>query len=413
MAVTFAGLMCHAPIVHPEVGGADARLCAATTRAMREVAARVVASKPDRVVLPSPHSPRRRHGWGAWPGRHRGDLGAFHASGLAVDLPDAPEVAERLGLGLVQSREPLDHGAVVPLCFLWQAGWRGPTAILAEPWEEDGALELGARLAELDGRTAVVASGDMSHRLRPGSPAGYHARASSFDRAFADALARDDWEAALAAPWRYEAAEDVVESTALAMGAAGRPRNAELLCYEAPFGVGYAEAVLHDPAPPLYAVARQAIRAHLVGRRYEPPPDERPAQGVFVTLHKDGELRGCVGSLQGHTESLYAEVARMAPEAALRDDRFPPLRADELADVEIEVSVLSPPETVAGPEALDPRRYGVIVSAAGRRGLLLPDLEGVDTAEDQVRIARRKGGIRPTEPVTLQRFTVWKEVQPA
>lgn len=413
MAVTFAALMCHAPIVHPEVAGAEAPLCAATTRAMREVAARVVAAKPDRVVLPSPHSPRRRHGWGAWGGRHRGDLSAFRAPGLAVDLPDAPEVAAHLGLTLVQSREPLDHGAVVPLCFLWEAGWRGPTAILAEPWEDDGALALGAQLAELDGSTAIVASGDMSHRLRPGSPAGYHARAASFDRAFVDALTRDDWEGALAAPWRFEAAEDVVESTALAMGGAGRPRNAELLCYEAPFGVGYAEAVLHDPAPPLYAVARQAIRAHLAGRRYEPPADERPAQGAFVTLHKDGELRGCVGSLAGHTGSLSAEVARMAPEAAFHDDRFPPLGAEELRDVVLEVSVLSPAETVPGPEALDPRRFGVIVSAGGRRGLLLPDLDGVDTAEDQVRIARRKGGIRPTDPVTLQRFTVRKEVQPA
>lgn len=412
MPLTFAGLMCHAPIVLPQVGGAESARCARTTRAMREVAARTVASAPDRLVLVSPHSPRKLRQWGAWPGPHRGDLAAFRAPGIRVSLPDAPEVAATLGIPPIKGDEPLDHGAMVPLAFLWDAGWRGPTAILALPWEQADGVALGRRLATLPGRTAVIASGDMSHRLKPGAPAGYHPEARSFDAAFVHALEASDWEAALAAPWREEAAEDVVDSTAVAIGAAGTPLHPEVLAYEGPFGVGYTEAVLYDPHPPLYAIARRAIRARLEGHRYWPPDDDRPSAGVFVTLHRKGALRGCVGSLAGRAGSLAQEVARMAPEAAFHDDRFPPLRADELDDLEVEVSVLGPLEPVRDPEALDPRRYGVVVEAGGRRGLLLPDLEGVDTVEQQLDIARRKAGIPASAKLVIHRFEVEKEVPP-
>lgn len=410
--IPFAALMCHAPIVLPEVGGRDARECVRTTRAMREVAARAVAAHPDRIVLVSPHSPRRRREWSAWTGQHRGDLSAFRAPQVRVDLPDAPEVAVALDLPAVHSTEPLDHGAMVPLAFLWAAGWRGPTAILAQPWEEPGALAMGQRLAALPGRTVVIASGDMSHRLLPGAPAGYHPRARAFDRAFVDGLERADWAAALAAGWREEAAEDVVESSAFAMGAVGAPRNPEVLAYEGPFGVGYTEAVFADERPPLYAVARQAIRARLFGAPYAPPSDDRPAAGVFVTVRKDGALRGCVGSIVPQSASLYAETARMAPEAAFGDDRFPPVDAAELPDLHFEVSVLEPPERVDDPSALDPSVYGVIVSSGWKRALMLPEVEGLDTVDQQLQAVRHKAGIRPDAPVRLERFRVRKEVQP-
>lgn len=410
--IPFAALMCHAPIVVPEVGGPDARQCTRTTRAMREIAARALAAAPDRIVLVSPHSPRRRNEWSAWTGRHVGDLAAFRAPQVRVELPDAPEVALTLGLPAIRATEPLDHGAMVPLAFLWAAGWRGPTAILALPWQEPDAAAMGARLAALPGRTAVVASGDMSHRLLPGAPAGHHPRAREFDRAFVDGLERADWAAAIHAPWRDEAAEDVVESTAFAMGAVGRPRNPEVLSYEGPFGVGYTEAVLAEERPPLYAIARQAIRARLRGEPYAPPADDRPAAGVFVTLRKDGDLRGCVGSVVPQSGSLSEETARMAPEAAFGDDRFPPVEAEELPDLHLEVSVLEPPEPVEDPSTLDPAVYGVIMTSGWRRALLLPEIEGLDTVEQQLQAVRRKAGIRPDAPVRLERFRVRKEVQP-
>lgn len=410
MPVGFVGLMCHAPIVLPEVGGREAEQCRRTTRAMREVASRIVRSAPDRLVLLSPHSPRRQHGFSAWSGPHRGDLAAFGAADLAVQLPDAPEVAASLGLPPVQGG-PLDHGAMVPLAFLWAAGWRGPTAILALPWDGQDGEAVGRALAKLPGRSAVLASGDGSHRLIPGAPAGFHRRAHEFDAAFAAGLARDDWSAALAAEPRELAAEDVIETTRVAMAAAEQPCHAELLSYEGPFGVGYTEAVLRDPEPPLYAMARMAIRATLSGRPPPRFPGGPPAVGVFVSLHNGEALRGCVGSIGPRRASLYEEVVESAV-STLRDGRMTPPDLDELPELEIEVSLLSPLEPVAGLEELDPRRYGVVVSRGWRRGLLLPDLEGVDTADQQVAIARRKAGIRPDEEVRLERFTVQVEASP-
>lgn len=412
MPITFAALMCHAPIVVPAVGGAEAARCRRTTRAMREVAARLVAARPDRVVLISPHSPRHRTTLAAWSGRHQGDLAAFRAPQVRVDLPDAPEVAATLGLPTLDGRERLDHGAVVPLSFLVEAGWQGPTAILALPWTEGAEEAAGRALATLPGRTAVVASGDMSHALSPSAPAGFHPDAAAFDAAFVDALRRDDDDAARTPPHRAVAHEDVVASTAVALAAVPTRRNAEVVAYEAPFGVGYTEAVLHDDAPPLWAQAAHAVRAAVRGESYVPPsPGPGPAS-VFVSLHRQGTLRGCIGHIEPQTAGLHAEVAAVAPLAALEDPRFPPVTVDELDDLDVEVSVLEPPEDVHGPGDLDPRTYGVIVSAGGRRGLLLPDLDGVDDVDTQVAIARRKAGIAPGVPVRLQRFRVRREAQP-
>lgn len=163
---------------------------------------------------------------------------------------------------------------------------------------------------------------------------------------------------------------------------------------------------------PLARVAREAIAAWLDGRVYSPPPLPEPwreAQPVFVSLHgPDGELRGCIGHLARTCDSLADEIATVAVLAASQDPRFPPLERSELAGLDVEVDVLGPSEPVAGPEALDPRRYGVVVTAGRRRGVLLPDLEGVDTVADQLAIARRKAGISPHEAVSIERFEVTK-----
>jgi len=162
---------------------------------------------------------------------------------------------------------------------------------------------------------------------------------------------------------------------------------------------------------PLVELARKTI-LHYVreGRRIEPPrdltPEMRQQAGVFVSLHKHGALRGCIGTFQPTCPNVAQEVIQNAISAATRDPRFPPVQASELDDLEISVDVLSPPEPIESIAELDPKRYGVIVQSGWRRGLLLPDLEGVDTAEYQVEIARRKAGIGPHEPVQLYRFEV-------
>ena len=128
--------------------------------------------------------------------------------------------------------------------------------------------------------------------------------------------------------------------------------------------------------------------------------------GCFVSLKKKGELRGCIGTIAPVTESIEEEIIRNAVAACSEDPRFDPVEASELEDVTVSVDILGPPEAVGSRADLDPSRYGVIVSAGFRRGLLLPDLEGVDTAEKQLAIACRKGGIDPAGMYQIQRFTV-------
>jgi len=128
--------------------------------------------------------------------------------------------------------------------------------------------------------------------------------------------------------------------------------------------------------------------------------------GVFVCLKKEGELRGCIGTIQPAANNIAEEIRDNAVSSATSDFRFPPVGPDELASLTYSVDVLEEPEDIDGMDKLDPATYGVIVRSGGRAGLLLPDLEGVDTAEEQVRIATMKAGIRPTESVRLQRFKV-------
>lgn len=161
----------------------------------------------------------------------------------------------------------------------------------------------------------------------------------------------------------------------------------------------------------LVKLARDTIDKYIREHKVQDKPKSLPAElkkraGVFVSLHRKNSLRGCIGTFMPTTENVAQEVIRNAIEAATRDPRFPPLREDELADLEISVDVLSEPEPVGKKDELDAKKYGVIVKAGARRGLLLPDLDGVDTVEEQIDICRRKAGIMPGEAVELFRFTV-------
>ncbi len=162
---------------------------------------------------------------------------------------------------------------------------------------------------------------------------------------------------------------------------------------------------------PYVALARQTIEEYIrTGKTPAPPaplpPNMKSKAGAFVSLKKQGELRGCIGTIEPVCENLASEIIGNAVSASTRDPRFPPVSAGELDALDISVDVLSPPEAVDGPESLDPKRFGLIVSAGHRRGLLLPDIAGVDTVEEQIAICRRKAGIMRDEEVTLQRFTV-------
>jgi AmmeMemoRadiSam system protein A len=167
----------------------------------------------------------------------------------------------------------------------------------------------------------------------------------------------------------------------------------------------------HPAEHPLVQLARATVEAYVrEGRMISPPtelsPEMQQKAGVFVSLHRHGGLRGCIGTFSATQPNVAREVIRNAVAAATEDPRFPPVQPRELSDLEISVDVLSEPEPVKDAATLDPKRDGIIVQAGYRRGLLLPDLEGVDTVEQQIDICRHKAGIGPNEPVRLQRFTV-------
>jgi AmmeMemoRadiSam system protein A len=307
--------------------------------------------------------------------------------------------------------------------------------LLALPYPGSGSESLMGRAIaaaadQLGERWAVLASGDMSHRLIPGAPAGHHPEAASFDRGYVGLIAAGELERAAGfdARLRELAAEDVVDSVAVASGAVDfDARGHELLSYEGPFGVGYMEAVLHDafavehasacapldaePPEVLLSIARQAIDAGLRARDYEPPslpPPWNRSRGVFVTLRTaEGELRGCIGHLEPVCPDLAHELASCALSAATRDSRFEPVALSELPGLRLEVSVLSPPEPATARD-LDPARFGVVVSGHGRRGVLLPEVDGVESVAEQLAIATRKAGLRAEQVESLERFRVEK-----
>ncbi len=167
------------------------------------------------------------------------------------------------------------------------------------------------------------------------------------------------------------------------------------------------------PGDPLVTLARDAIQAYIRDRTVIDPeklPGTAPERaGVFVSLHRgDGSLRGCIGTIQPTRDRIEEEIVGNAISAATTDPRFYPLTPDELSDLDISVDVLGPPEVVRGLDDLDPKEYGIIVQCAdGRQALLLPDLEGVDTPEQQLNITCRKGGIDPShDRYRLSRFRV-------
>ncbi len=162
---------------------------------------------------------------------------------------------------------------------------------------------------------------------------------------------------------------------------------------------------------PLVQLARRAIETYVrTGEMLPPPehlvPEMRQRAGAFVSLHVDGALRGCIGTIEPIQANLAQEIIGNAVSAAVHDPRFGAVREDELAALEISVDVLSEAEPIQSVDELDPSRYGVIVESGLRRGLLLPDLEGVDTAAQQVEIALRKAGINPRERFKMLRFRV-------
>ena len=161
---------------------------------------------------------------------------------------------------------------------------------------------------------------------------------------------------------------------------------------------------------PVVKLAKETVESYVregkIPKPRELTPEMKDRAGVFVSLHKHGELRGCIGTFEPTKNNVAEEIIANAISSSTRDPRFPPVTASELDDLEYSVDILTEPEPVEDMSQLDPKEYGVIVESGYKKGLLLPDLEGVDSVEEQIAICRLKAGISASESVDLYRFQV-------
>lgn len=432
--LVFAGFAPHPPLLIEGVGDELKGEARPTDLAYKQLADSLVAAKPTTVVVVSPHGPVFADtytiaGWDTL----TGDFTPF-GSPVSMAWPGAKEYIERarqlaeerrLPLAVINSRQlashryspSLDHGTMVPLWYLQQAGWQGTVACV-----RIGALspnqchEIGKVLAAAaaDEAVALIASGDLSHCLSEDGPSPYNPAGAEFDRLIADSLRAADFEAVLSIPaqLRQRAAECGWRPLVTLLGALhGRETGSEVLSYQGPYGVGYliatfpfaagetpAELSLAGPtgASEHASLAREAIRTHLAEGKVlempQPPLSLAAPAGAFVSLKLAGQLRGCIGTIEPVQKNLAAEIIANAIAAATEDPRFQPLRLEELGDVAISVDVLSPPAPAEFTD-LDPAELGLIAQWQGRRGLLLPNLAGVESPEEQLRIVCQKAGI--------------------
>ncbi len=161
---------------------------------------------------------------------------------------------------------------------------------------------------------------------------------------------------------------------------------------------------------PVVRLAKKAVESYVrEGKKPRPGkliPEMKERAGVFVSIHEHGQLRGCIGTFEPREKNVAEEIIANAVSSSTGDPRFPPVTASELDDLEYSVDILTEPEPVADMSQLDPKEYGIIVESGWRKGLLLPDLEGVDSVEEQINICRLKAGISVDEPIKLYRFQV-------
>ena len=355
----------------------------------------------------------------------------------------------------------LDHGTMVPLYFVRQyyTDFRlVRIGISGQSYREHYRLgQCIQRAVEQTGRRVVfIASGDLSHKLSEYGPYGFAPEGPEYDRRIMDVMARADFGALFDfdADFCDKAAECGHRSFIIMAGALdGMSVKARCYSHEGTTGVGYG---ICSYLPPAANAGRDGSREFLAqyeakeqdrlngirsaedryvqlarrtvelytreaaiprvegGRALFPDgtelvlPEDMLARraGTFVSLHLDGQLRGCIGTIGATESSIAEEIVHNAVSACSRDPRFSPVTAEELDSIVYSVDVLGPVEAISSPEQLDVKRYGVICSKGSRRGLLLPNLDGVDTVDRQIEIACRKGGIRRSEQPELSRFEV-------
>ena len=414
--IVAGALTAHPPILLPEVGGAESQRVQATAHAMQELDAILMAAPATLAIVISPHSPSSRVG---------GDLARFRAPQVRVEADVDLDLASKLvadgqraGFALTWAEDSeLDHGVVVPLhllprtmkskhcVFLGVSGWPLQRFLAFGGWLQQWLQHRGAIL---------IASGDLSHRLTPDAPYGFRPEGPVFDRLVIDALRGHDWQRieGVDPDLVEEAGECGLRPLAILLGAArAAGLTSQVLSYEGPFGVGYPVVAFTGARVVLdiQDLGRRAIETYLRSHQLIEPPEPIPMEwqapsAAFVTLRKNGAMRGCVGSTRPTEATAAHELIRYAIASAVRDPRFHPVRLDEVPLLSIRVQLLDPAEPLTDITRIDPRTDGIIVRSGDRQALLLPGIEEIVTPEQQLRAACQKAGIDRHAALQVERF---------
>jgi len=457
MSIVKAYTLPHPPLAIPDVGRGQEKQISKTLAAMDEVAFEIAGLKPETIIFITPHGTVYSDYFHISPGcKADGDLGRFGVRNVRIEVEYDEELVGEISriagyndisAGTQGERDAkLDHGVTVPMWYINRLYTDYRAVRISQsgmaPSEHYMLGQAIAKAAEITGRkTVVIASSDLSHKLSGDGPYGYAQEGSEFDALFTSALAEGDFLSLFMIPdtLRERAAECGYNSLIMLAGCFDMlDVDSRLLSYEGPFGVGYAVAsftprgenskrnvleqyveraleeskVRRNTEDAHQNLARQSLE-HIIGTGEKLPvpnglTDEliKEQAGVFVSIHKNGRLRGCIGTIAPTTENIANEIIQNAISAGLSDTRFTPVTKEELPYLVYKVDVLSAPEPISDPRQLDVKRYGVIVTSGSRRGLLLPNLDGVDTVSDQIDIARQKAGIPEGAAINLERFEV-------
>ena len=461
MSILAAYAVPHPPLIIPTIGQGREGEIAATVRAYHETMRAAAEMRPDTVVIISPHATAYDDFFHISPGAGaEGNFAAFGHPEISIGIEYDEEFVrvlsstaseQNIPAGTLGEKNPaLDHGTMIPLFFLSEYLGDAPTkfvriGIAGLPAHTHALLgqAIAAAAERLGRRTICIASGDLSHRLMEGGANGFAPEGAEFDELCTAFMKTGDFLSLLQIPGSFAEAAGHCGLNGLWVLAGALDRaatDAKLHSYEAPFGVGYAVAsftVTGRDAGTDYAarlvraedaaiaelraaeddyvrLARMSIEHFVRTHSFASLPSDLPQEliekraGAFVSIKKYGKLRGCIGTFLPAQKTLAEEIFYNAVSAAAHDGRFEPIEEGELNRLVYSVDVLSTPEPIESAAQLNPKIYGVIVKSLtdNRRGLLLPDLAGIDTAEDQIAIAREKARIQPKEAIALARFTV-------
>ncbi len=457
MSIIAAYIVPHPPMIVPDVGRGSEAQIKKTIEAYEKIADEIAGLKPETIVISSPHSIMYADYFHISPGvKAYGSFADFRAPQVKFEVDYDSEFAKHLAAKakaedfpagfLGERKKELDHGTMVPLWFIMKkykdfklvrTGLSGLD--LMKHYEYGKMIKESA--SELGRRIVYVASGDLSHKLKEYGPYGFAKEGPEYDERIMEVCSKAEFGKLFDFDEDFcnKAAECGHRSFVIMAGALDETAvDAKAYSHEDVTGVGYGicsftvtgedknraflserfekeEKILEEKierSDAYVRLARAAAEEFVKNGRVLKVPEWVPQEllerkaGAFVSIHKFGGLRGCIGTIAPTRDNLAEEIIRNAISAVSQDNRFEPVKEDELKWLDINVDVLSAPEKISSQDELDVKRYGVIVQSGYKRGLLLPDLEGVDTVEQQVDIARRKGGIAPGSKVELYRFEV-------